>query len=428
VWTENFLGVYHFEGDPATQLLTDSTPGGHDALPVGAAIWESSDVTPGQIGQAWAFDGQYHNVSANALSTQDSSYVISAWADLAEVSTDFAFQANPDFWHVSFQTSQQSSRPHFQMTNPSLDLRWTPSPLPLDGFHHFCWVFDGVADTILFYFDGVQQEAVNWWNPDGLPFYTGRPVNPGGSDGVGIAGPMFYNNQDLVKGGVDEFRFSEGTRSGEWIATQVRNQRSPGVFTGYGPEEPDVVAADLPAALLAFSAERTGEGARIRWEAADTANRIGFHLYRENGDGTRTRLTPSLLYGSELSFLDTSPPPYVVRYRLDGVTRDGTAQTMGSIILPAQTGLLLSQNAPNPFAATSRIAFSLAAEAPVRLAVYDARGRRVAGLLDARLPAGPHQVDWDGRGDDGGRLAPGVYLYRLDAGAEHQVRKLVLLP
>jgi hypothetical protein len=428
VWTDHYLGVYHFEGDPATQLLTDSSPGGHDALPGGAAVWSSSDVTPGRIGQAWAFDGQLHNIRANALSTTDSSYVISAWASLVEASTDFAFQANPDFWHVSFQTSDTSPRPHFQMTNPSLDLRWTPNPVPYDGFHNFCWVFDGVADTILFYFDGVLQPAVNWWNPDTLPFYTGRPVNPGGSDGVGIAGPMFYNNQDLVKGGVDEFRFSEGIRTGAWIATQVRNQRTPGGFVAYGPEEDDVVPTGVPAGLLAFSAERTGAGARIRWAVADPTARTGYHLYREDADGTRNRLTAALLYGRDFTFLDVSPPLTAVRYRLGGVSRDGAAFWMGSVVLPAQIGLFLSQNAPNPFAATSRIAFTLAAESPVRLNVYDAGGRRVAGLLDARLPSGPHQVDWDGRGEDGSRLAPGVYLYRLDAGQEHRVRKLVLLP
>jgi hypothetical protein len=45
--------------------------------------------------------------------------------------------------------------------------------------------------------------------------------------------------------------------------------------------------------------------------------------------------------------------------------------------------------------------------------VLDPAGRRVATPLDAERGPGAGGLAWDGRGDDGRRLAPGVYLARL---------------
>ncbi|MBK7369712.1 MAG: hypothetical protein IPJ04_18010 [Candidatus Eisenbacteria bacterium] len=46
-------------------------------------------------------------------------------------------------------------------------------------------------------------------------------------------------------------------------------------------------------------------------------------------------------------------------------------------------------------------------EAHVTLAVYDAQGRRVRLLADARLPAGEHVMRWEGDDDAGRALAAG---------------------
>jgi hypothetical protein len=87
----------------------------------------------------------------------------------------------------------------------------------------------------------------------------------------------------------------------------------------------------------------------------------------------------------------------------------------------------LDQNEPNPFGPETRIHYELPGEAVVRLAVYDAGGRLVRNLLSANQPAGSHQVRWDGRDDTGARVAHGVYYYRLEAGRETAVRKLVVM-
>ncbi|MBD3160598.1 MAG: S8 family serine peptidase [Candidatus Eisenbacteria bacterium] len=70
--------------------------------------------------------------------------------------------------------------------------------------------------------------------------------------------------------------------------------------------------------------------------------------------------------------------------------------------------------APNPFRDRARIRFSVPAAGDVRLAVYDATGRRIRTLIDGAVAAGPNQFTWDGRDDTGRPLGSGVYFYRLD--------------
>jgi galactose oxidase-like protein len=92
--------------------------------------------------------------------------------------------------------------------------------------------------------------------------------------------------------------------------------------------------------------------------------------------------------------------------------RRGPAEGVG---LP--TAFALYGNQPNPFRGTTVIPFDLPIAVPVRIEVYDVLGRRVATLADAPYPAGFHSVEWDLREQSGVRARPGIYLYRMTAGA-----------
>ncbi|MDO9170522.1 MAG: FlgD immunoglobulin-like domain containing protein, partial [bacterium] len=74
------------------------------------------------------------------------------------------------------------------------------------------------------------------------------------------------------------------------------------------------------------------------------------------------------------------------------------------------------------------ISFLLSAPARATLVVFDARGRRVRGLLDESRPAGPASVIWDGRDDAGRALPGGVYVARLSAGSAPLAIKLSFVP
>lgn len=68
---------------------------------------------------------------------------------------------------------------------------------------------------------------------------------------------------------------------------------------------------------------------------------------------------------------------------------------------------------PNPFHADATLRWSMPRESRTTLVVYDIEGRRVRMLDDSRRDVGYHTVLWDGRDDDGARVAVGVYFVRL---------------
>ncbi|MFH1679568.1 MAG: FlgD immunoglobulin-like domain containing protein [Candidatus Eisenbacteria bacterium] len=81
---------------------------------------------------------------------------------------------------------------------------------------------------------------------------------------------------------------------------------------------------------------------------------------------------------------------------------------------------------PNPFNATATIRFHLNESGPFSLAVYNAAGRRVRLLESGSLPAGEHEVVWDGRSDRGTDVASGVYTARLESAGRAWIRRMVL--
>ncbi len=90
--------------------------------------------------------------------------------------------------------------------------------------------------------------------------------------------------------------------------------------------------------------------------------------------------------------------------------------------------LALHPNAPNPFASSTTIRFSLPTPAAVELNVFDVSGRLVRSLAsDERREAGLHHVRWDGTDARGERVASGVYFYRVDALGQSAARRMVRL-
>jgi len=90
------------------------------------------------------------------------------------------------------------------------------------------------------------------------------------------------------------------------------------------------------------------------------------------------------------------------------------------ITLPNQFSL--DQNYPNPFNPTTTIEFNLPTPSQVEITVYNITGQTVGVIADGYYPAGNHRVDWDA-----GKLASGVYLYRISAGDFTATKKMILL-
>lgn len=82
---------------------------------------------------------------------------------------------------------------------------------------------------------------------------------------------------------------------------------------------------------------------------------------------------------------------------------------------------------PNPVRDRTHFALVQAEDGPARLVLYDVGGRAVRTLVQGALGAGRHDIAWDGRGDAGEPLPPGLYLARYQGGSGPAVTRRVSL-
>ena len=82
----------------------------------------------------------------------------------------------------------------------------------------------------------------------------------------------------------------------------------------------------------------------------------------------------------------------------------------------------LMQNYPNPFNPITVISWQLAVGSHVELCIYNILGQKIKTLLNKSMSAGYHEVEFKGQD-----LSSGIYLYRIEAGAWQDVKKMILL-
>jgi hypothetical protein len=73
----------------------------------------------------------------------------------------------------------------------------------------------------------------------------------------------------------------------------------------------------------------------------------------------------------------------------------------------------LMQNYPNPFNPDTKFVFALPQAGEVKLNIYSLTGQLVRELVDSRMPAGRHEISWNGQDQSGRVVANGVYWYQL---------------
>lgn len=97
-----------------------------------------------------------------------------------------------------------------------------------------------------------------------------------------------------------------------------------------------------------------------------------------------------------------------------------------SAVPPASPGLSLFAS-PNPFNALISVTFTARGDGPASLRVYDLRGRLVRGLWSGVSVGSPATLTWNGRDDDGGAVASGVYHVVLASERERAAQAITLL-
>jgi hypothetical protein len=194
----------------------------------------------------------------------------------------------------------------------------------------------------------------------------------------------------------------------------------------------DNIAPGVPQGFAVAYGQATVD---LSWDPAPESDFQYFRVYR-SADPDFVPGPATLVHETDgTSWQDTPSDPGSVYYKLTAVDHAGNESGPASSGAVTAVGggpgvpaaFALRAAVPNPMHGGTRIAFDLPHDSPVLLRVYDVGGRLLRTLVRGTMPAGRHDVTWDGVDERGRRAPAGVYLYRLRAGDFEAGRRLVLL-
>jgi hypothetical protein len=87
----------------------------------------------------------------------------------------------------------------------------------------------------------------------------------------------------------------------------------------------------------------------------------------------------------------------------------------------------LLQNYPNPFRDETTISFGLKNQTKITIEVFNITGQKVKTLLNKKMQAGNHEINWNGCNETGDLLTNGFYFYKLETGIHSQTQKMLLI-
>ncbi len=82
---------------------------------------------------------------------------------------------------------------------------------------------------------------------------------------------------------------------------------------------------------------------------------------------------------------------------------------------------------PNPFSGNMRIYLALPKAAELKVSIYNLKGQVVKSWQPSSYPSGQSYLAWDATGDDGGKVASGIYIWKVTNGKEMQSCKVAVI-
>ena len=77
---------------------------------------------------------------------------------------------------------------------------------------------------------------------------------------------------------------------------------------------------------------------------------------------------------------------------------------------------------PNPFNPVTKIDFSIPQDNNIKISVYDIQGREVDVLLNSKIKAGYHSINWNGS-----YYGSGIYFINMNSGVYNKTQKIILV-
>lgn len=204
----------------------------------------------------------------------------------------------------------------------------------------------------------------------------------------------------------------------------ITNLTSFGDFTGG-------MDGALPVELESFTYSASDRNVNLKWTTLTETNNLGFDIERSTagknewnkiafvkGNGNKTTRT-------DYTYLDRKLETGLYEYRLKQTDYNGNFEyhkLSGTVDISIPNKFELLQNYPNPFNPVTKIDFSIPADAPVKLALYDISGREVKVLVNETKNAGYYTITFDASG-----ISSGVYFYKLTSGGYNDVKRMMVI-
>lgn len=185
----------------------------------------------------------------------------------------------------------------------------------------------------------------------------------------------------------------------------------------------------LPVELNSFAAVVENENVILNWTTNTEKENAGFDIERRADkiwnkvgfvEGKGNSEVPSVY-----TFADKKLNSGSYSYRLKQIDYNGNFEyydLAGLVNIGTPDKFRMSQNYPNPFNPTTKIDFTIPVAGNVILKIYDLSGREVVTLINEFRAAGYYTVDFNGA-----NLASGMYYYKLTAGNNTSVKKMVVI-
>ncbi|NWG28817.1 MAG: T9SS type A sorting domain-containing protein [Ignavibacteriaceae bacterium] len=189
----------------------------------------------------------------------------------------------------------------------------------------------------------------------------------------------------------------------------------------------------VPVELTSFTSSVSGNKVLLKWITATELNNQGFDVERASlsaspyqgwekigfvaGSGTTTE-------PRSYSYIDNDLNPGKYFYRLRQIDYNGTFEFSDEIEVEIYVpfDFALEQNYPNPFNPSTKIKYSVPADAFVNIAVYNIVGEKIMDLVDSIQKTGSYEVTFDASA-----LSSGMYFYRMESGSFEAVKKMMIL-
>ncbi|GAB1443127.1 hypothetical protein MASR2M39_19660 [Ignavibacteriales bacterium] len=201
------------------------------------------------------------------------------------------------------------------------------------------------------------------------------------------------------------------TLTGKYLTDKSDN------LTKWRFEQPGLVIEPYQFVVIWCDEEETQPGIHANFKLSKSGELV--YLVDTNG----VDIIDSVTFGQQITDASLSRIPDGSPQWMQKDPTPGGTNTPGAVDNEGTPeGFYLSQNYPNPFNPETVIRYHTPSAGAVSIKVYDQIGNLIKVLVNEHQPPGEHSVAFDA-----GKLASGVYFYRISVGNFSETKKMLLL-